>query len=1231
MSRKVSLILAAALLLLGGAVSAQPYQFRKLDASSGLPDNNVRDMLMLPDGLMCIQTASYLCFYNGAVCWSYRWDPLEVPYAEYSGIGGLSYDAATNRILLRTRDRSWFFDRTKETFLYDSAVTETETLEPGPEGLFPEGTASRSETAVSSDGIRWFLSDKHIVRYSSRNGQVVEQERIPEGSDDLFTSFAMDLNDNLWVGTARSGVRILHKDGSREQLPFLACTDGKRVYPHSDITRVYADPRGGIWIATQQEGILYWSPDIIRIRTVQAATLDGGPMPDESVKCFAETPDGKVLVGTIQGLLRYDPVSNRMDIPWPELRNELVISLSVDSRNRVWVGTFYNGVYCVDGGRIRHFTYPAQANVDVSYQSATPNLNCVRFVKEGPDGQFWVSVYGGLGRLDPESGAIRLLRENHPDLSRYMVVRDILFDDTGCIDAAGDNGRFRYDPASDRVVPVDPVAACTLTNQLLRDAEGRVWSAESGGLEACTADGPCTRVADIGMVMGIVEDGDGCLWASSISDIFRIRSTGKEMGDIVSIRYGSQDGVDCGAFFQASTLRHSDGHLYFGGASGFCIIDPEALSLADDGIPPYISSLMVAGESRPVGGPLVLKYNESSVNFTFTNLNYANPAHSSYRYRLDGFEKEWHYVASEPLGEAAYTYLKPGKYTFTVEATGNGFDWSEPTQVPIEVKPPFWRSRWAYLLYALLILGAAASLIWWLYHRESRRMQAKAEAEKRKQEEELNQMKFRFFTNISHELRTPLSLIILPLESMMKEKEGTGEYGRLETMHRNAKSLLDLVNHLLDFRKVEMGGEKLQLRAGNIREFAENLLEAFHPAATEKNITLSLEDNTSNPMMEFDSNMMQKVINNLISNALKFTDADGAVTLRLSGPADGSMCIEVSDTGIGIPADDLPHVFDRFFRSGNAASSTGSGIGLSLVKQYVDLHGGTVSVTSEEGKGSTFTILLPVGEADSAPDAPEEMDEEVSIDGRKRILVVDDNADFRKYLVDELSGTYVVSSAGDGEDALRKMPSFRPDIVVSDVMMPKVDGFALIRRIKEDIETSHIPVILLTARLSEDVRTEGYEYGADAYLTKPFRMEMLQARIRNLLEEREKRIRSFSGTAEVSPMHVTITTVDQKLMARITEKLEANMDNPEYSVEQMASDVGMHRMNLYRKIQSLYGMTPSEFIRTMRLKRAAQILSDDPNLNVSEVADMVGFNTPKYFTKYFKELFGVLPSQYNRK
>ena len=582
------------------------------------------------------------------------------------------------------------------------------------------------------------------------------------------------------------------------------------------------------------------------------------------------------------------------------------------------------------------------------------------------------------------------------------------------------------------------------------------------------------------------------------------------------------------------------------------------------------------------------------------------------------------------MGQAHYTFLKPGKYTFLVRATNNGTDWSEPTALSFEVKPPFWRSRWAYLLYALLLLGALGGTVRYFRRLEMRRRREQAEKDRRAREEELNQMKFRFFTNVSHELRTPLSLIILPLESLMKEKSGTGEYARLETMHRNAKSLLDLVNHLLDFRRLEMGGEKVHPVKGDFSEFVETVLDPFRIAAQEKGVSLDYKNETDNPFIAFDGAMMRKVVNNLLSNALKFTPKGGSVHVRLYDQDQGELALSVADTGIGIPKEEQKDIFDRFYRSGNAVDATGSGIGLSLVKQYVEMHGGTVSVASEPGEGSTFVITLPALQ-EAASDEDMEAPTEMVREGRKHLLVVEDNADFRQYLQDELSGQYLVSVAVDGQDALDRVSTERPDIVISDVMMPRLGGIELTHRLKEDIETSHIPVILLTARSSDEIRTEGYEYGADAYLTKPFRMEMLQARIRNLLEEREKRIRSFSGTAEVSPMHVTITTVDQKLMARITEKLEANLDNPEYSVEQMASDVGMHRMNLYRKIQSLYGMTPSEFIRTMRLKRAAQLLTDDPNLSVTEVADMVGFNTPKYFTKYFKELFGVLPSQYNRK
>ncbi len=1232
MKRVVSILV---LLMLGTLLRAQPhYEFRMLDASCGLPENNVREVLMLPDGLMCIQTSSYLCLYDGASCRNYRWDPVEVPYAEYSGQDQLSYDAESERILLRSRDHYWAFDRREHVFLYNLPLPSSENGKPA-DNLFPTAVSSRSETAVTSDGQRWFMSDKRIVHYDPKTGQLSETEVIPAGNDDLFTSIAVDGEDNLWVGTARSGVRIVYQDGTSYRFPRLDRIDGKPVYPHSDISKIYADPQGGVWIATQQEGLLYWHKDIIRIRTVNAASLREGSMPDESVKCLAEGPDGKVLIGTVHGLLRYDPHQQSMDIPYRELADELIISLYVDSRSRIWAGTFYNGLYCVDQGKVRHFSYPQQSNVDVSYQHGTPNLNCVRALKEDPDGNYWISVYGGVGRFDPETGEIRLLRDSHPELGRYMLVRDLYLKADGSFVAAGDNGRFRYDPATDRVDRMDTVDAYSLTNQILEDAAGRIWLAESGGLSLRDPMQGDRAVTESGVVMALAEDGMGGLWASSTSGISRIVLSPD--GSLFRTDYGQSDGVDCGAFFQHSVLRHSDGQLYFGGSSGFCIVDPTAMAPSDYGIPPMLTSFRVGGEERPAKD-VTLAYNETSLEFAFSNLNYANPTHTTYRYMLDGFDRQWHTVTSVPFGTAGYTYLEPGKYVFRVQATNNGTDWSQETTVPIEIKPPFWRTRWAYAFYLLLLLGLITGIVLFFFRKERRHMSERAAEERRKQEEELNQMKFRFFTNISHELRTPLSLIILPLESLMKEKEGTSEYAKLDTMHRSAKSLLDLVNHLLDFRKVETGGERLNLRKGNFSDFVVALVESFRDTAERKDIRLTLADSSSNPMMAFDSTMMQKVVNNLLSNALKFTPAGGSVEVRLSDTDGRQMQLEVADTGIGIPPSDLHQVFDRFYRSGNTGDAVGSGIGLSLVRQYVEMHRGRVFVVSDVGNGSTFTVQLPMDLEETASvqpltdDSPLEQEENEHPVGtdRKRIMVVDDNADFRLYLCDELSQDYLVSDAADGEECLDKLPSVRPDIVVTDVMMPKMNGFELTRRIKENVETSHIAVILLSARMSEDIRTEGYECGADSYLTKPFKMDMLQIRIKNLLEEREKRIRSFSGSAEVSPMHVTVTTVDQKLMTRIMEKLEANMDNTEYSVEELAADVGMHRMNLYRKIQSLYGMTPSEFIRTMRLKRAAQLLGDDPNLTVSEVADRVGFNTPKYFTRYFKEMFGVLPSQYRK-
>lgn len=352
------------------------------------------------------------------------------------------------------------------------------------------------------------------------------------------------------------------------------------------------------------------------------------------------------------------------------------------------------------------------------------------------------------------------------------------------------------------------------------------------------------------------------------------------------------------------------------------------------------------------------------------------------------------------------------------------------------------------------------------------------------------------------------------------------------------------------------------------------------------------------------------------------------------------MVLEVSDTGVGIPAGETEKIFERFYQSdNNRTGSIGSGIGLHIVKQYVEMHGGRVGAVSEPGQGATFRIEIPmdlgtaeggdateeIARVDTAANPPQPTEGTAATPG---ILVIDDHTDFRQYMAGELSQTYAVYQAGDGAQGLKAVRKHRPDVVICDVMMPNMDGFEFTRRLKSDIETSHIPVILLTARADDDIRRDGYETGADAYLTKPFKMEILEARIRNLIEERRRRISVFSSNIDVSASSITGTSIDEKLMQRIMACMERNMDNPEFSVEELSSEVGMHRMNLYRKLQSIAGMTPSEFIRTMRLKRAAQILRENSGLSVSEVSDMVGFNTTKYFTRYFREMFGMTPSQY---
>lgn len=558
-------------------------------------------------------------------------------------------------------------------------------------------------------------------------------------------------------------------------------------------------------------------------------------------------------------------------------------------------------------------------------------------------------------------------------------------------------------------------------------------------------------------------------------------------------------------------------------------------------------------------------------------------------------------------------------------------------------------SWWAYLLYAAGLVVVLFLARYRMLKREREKFHLQQIENEVAKNEEINNMKFRFFTNVSHELRTPLTLIISPLEGMLKETTDELQSTRLQLMYRNAQRLLHLVNQLLDFRKGEMSTHQLSLSEGDIISYVHSVCNSFLLMADKKHIQFSFFSGIDTFSMAFDADKVGKIVMNLLSNAFKFTPEGGRVTVMIehvTGTPD-TLEIKIADTGIGISDVDKEHIFDRFYQADHKGveETTGNGIGLSLVRDFVTLHEGEVKVFDNIGTGSVFVIQFPVKHVETQVQLPEEtgmsvgdeedreMKEEVREEtGRKDfplLLVVDDNEDFRIFMRYSLELQYRVKLAVNGNEAWEMMQEELPDLVISDVMMPQMDGNELCRLIKQDKRTAHIPVILLTARQNTEAKLEGLQTGADDYVTKPFNMTILVLRIRKLIElSRYHRV--TQGMIDPAPSEIVITSLDEKLIEKAIKYVEDNMSRTELSVEELSRELGMSRVHLYKKLLQITGKTPIEFIRVIRLKRAAQLLRES-QLHVSEVAFEVGFNNPKYFSRYFKDEFGVLPSVYQEK
>ena len=1058
-----------------------------------------------------------------------------------------------------------------------------------------------------------------------------------------------------YASIRQAGLLTIAPNGKTSLLSEIHTLDGETLI--DDIQGI-ACSRGNLLLGLWSKGLCLYHPNMQQFAYFPFVAM-GLKMNGYRIN---DLPNGLPLLSSDKGLFALDALNHQAS-PISMGGSDIIRSM-MDSKGRIWAGSFRQGLFLRENGTIHHFMQGGIPARDINY-------DIVRGFLEDSQHRIWVNYHGGIGCFDEQNRRIVPLKNKA--LEKYKVVNDFKEDSRHRIWVAATQGLFVYSPTTRRALfpkdLVDDEATQMKLNgsckALLIDHQGWVWVGTLNGLFVINPKDKSSRFFGKAegmpneMINGMIEDRYGNVWVTTPNGLCRFQRL--QDGELKLMVFDSQNKLGKSNFGWMTMGHLAGGNLFFGTQDGYYIVNPADVKEMKYTGHPIFTSLWVnnleVSPGKEVDGrtiltsalsateKLVLKHHENFITILFSGLNFDMPSHTYYKYRLKGMSDRW--IEMNPqdgVGRANFTDLTPGSYELEVYSAGFDKVWNEhPAKLLIEVQPPLWATWWAKLIYLLFFIA----ILTWGYRWKMEQNRKRMEDEKYK---ELEEMKYRFFTNISHEFRTLLTLIITPIGSILKRTTDSETRHQLNDVSRNAGDLLQLVNQLLDFRKMEMNGERLNLQSGNLNEFIQYTTMKFMPLAEQKNIRLAFEDKTEGLFMYFDKDKVGKVLTNLLSNAFKFTKAGGKVNVSLEKCIlDSRRCahIIVEDTGCGIPKEEQGHVFERFYRTEQDSSSQqiGSGIGLNMVYEYIQLHEGKVSLESEEGKGSRFIVDIP---ADLKREVQQEASEENCIalpvmddvvDGavgvqtsrkiEKTVLVVEDNEDFSHFLSQELGRIYNnVLTAKDGIEGAMMAEAENPDIIVSDVMMPRMNGTDMCRRIKENIETSHIPIILLTAWSTDEGRAAGYKAGADAYIAKPFDMEVLLARISNLLEKQEKRQRDFSHSISLDPKTVTNSSPDEDFLKGVIACIEKNIDNSEYTIDSLATDVVMSRMSLYRKMKSLTGQTPADFIRTVRLKTAAKLLKAG-NCNVSEACYRTGFASPQNFAKHFKEMFGVLPSQYS--
>jgi len=1068
-------------------------------------------------------------------------------------------------------------------------------------------------------------------------------------SDNIVRSIYETSPGTLYLGTEK-GLNIFDLKNehfsvyqNKNNDPFSISDDA--VY------NVFKDKDGGMWAGTYFGGLNYYQEASLSFEFYYPSGVKNS-LSGNAISSFLETKPGSMWVGTEDEGLNYFNTSDKSFKRYPfsahqdSLSYHNIHALYKDKNEQIWIGMYTGGLNILNPktGKIKR--YKSDPN-----DPKTLSDNSVYSIDEDRQGRIWISTISGLNLYDKQHDCfIRIKGKNLDKSCIYQVYQDT---DFIIWIATYDNGLIRMDQNGQLTQYAYAKHPNSISSNkvicMLDDNEGNLWLGTDGsGLNVLNKQTGKFKVYDGDnwlkntVVYGIIKDDLKKMWFSTNNGLYEFDPKSRTMRN-----FGKWENLQSQQYNYKAFYKDSSGKLYFGGINGFNAFYPSQVKSID--FTPRISftNFQLFNKDLQIEekGPLKkainytpeisLNYDQSVLSIAYASLNFIAPNKVQYAFKMDGFDKNWNYVGSQR--KATYTNLPAGTYTFMVkEADQQGTNKEQISTIRIHILPPFYKTLYAYSFY-ILTLGFA--LVWlrkYIYNKERKRNEIKLERLKNKSEQDFYKQKIEFFTAMAHEIRTPLSLIIAPLERLINKKNNDQESNeQLQVMEENSDRLLTLVNQLLDFRRIENDIFEIHPENVELVYLVNNIRDRFYPMAEKRNLEFSINSNFKSLDVFLDQEAIMKILSNLLINAFKFARHKLSMRINdfyLTQKGEKMISISIEDDGIGIPDAQLDSIFKKFFKVSSQehhySNLGGTGIGLALAKSLTEKHGGKLLVESEEGIKTIFTVLIPLKESlnHSERDFNSVANEET--EGRQTVLIVEDDPALLIFLYKSfLSEGYYAVMAKNGEDALKKLEKSHIDIVISDVMMPVMDGIALCNTIKNDINFSHLPVILLTAKTNTEAEIQGLENGADAYIAKPFKWKQLSLIIKNLLELQSNLKLRFAQNPFESTDILISGNRDKKFLEKITQIIQDRISDPQLSVEDLGKELGLSRSSLYKKVKAKTGYVPNEFVRLIRLKAAAKLLTQQ-EFNISEIGYMVGFSSHSYFSKCFYSQFKSTPTEF---